>query len=70
MHSALERSGAPWAAQAAIRKLQGPPWARINACDAHAHQAERAVALRLDSARQQAASLRETLRAQRDELGE
>ena len=32
-------------------------------------QAERAVGLRLDSAREQAATLREVLRAQRDELG-
>jgi len=33
-------------------------------------QAERAVGLRLDSALEQAATLREVLRAQRDELGE
>ena len=49
-----------------------PPQARAkDACrSAATPQAERAVSLRLDSAREQAATLQEVLRAQRDELGE
>ena len=49
-----------------------PPYARAkDACrSAATPQAERAVSLRLDSAREQAATLQEVLRAQRDELGE
>jgi hypothetical protein len=45
-------------------------WQRTMQLSARCTQAERAVGLRLDSALEQAATLREVLRAQRDELGE
>jgi hypothetical protein len=45
-------------------------WQRTMQLSARCTQAERAVGLRLDSALEQAATLQEVLRAQRDELGE